>query len=58
LAGTGKTTVLRHIASFKKPGEKWIYLVFNKRNQLEAKESFPKDIESMTSHGFLKDVLN
>lgn len=57
LAGTGKTTVLKHIASFMKPGEQWLYLVFNKKNQLESQGKFPEGVTVMTSHGFLGQVL-
>lgn len=58
LAGSGKTTMLRHLASFKPPGEKWLYLVFNKKNQIEGAGKFPRDIEVLTSHAFLGRVLN
>jgi superfamily I DNA/RNA helicase/GNAT superfamily N-acetyltransferase/ssDNA-binding Zn-finger/Zn-ribbon topoisomerase 1 len=60
LAGTGKTSTLRHLASFKNPNEKWLYLVFNKKNQVEAssgKGKFPDGVEVMTSHSFLGRVL-
>lgn len=60
LAGSGKTTMLRHLASFKPPGEKWLYLVFNKKNQVEAstgKGKFPNGVEVKTSHSFLGQVL-
>lgn len=57
LAGTGKTTVLKHIASFMKPGEQWLYIVFNKKNQLESQGKFPSGVTVMTSHGFLGQVL-
>ena len=60
LAGSGKTTALRHLASFKQPGEKWLYLVFNKKNQVEAstgKGKFPNGVEVKTSHSFLGQVL-
>jgi superfamily I DNA/RNA helicase len=57
LAGSGKTTVLRHIASYKKPNERWLYLVFNKKNQVESKEKFPAGVDVMTSHSFLGQVL-
>lgn len=53
LAGTGKTSMLKHLASFKKPGEKWLYLVFGKQNQREAAKEFPPGIEIYTSHSFL-----
>lgn len=59
LAGTGKTTMLAHLASFKPPGEKWLYLVFNKKNAAEANESgkFPRGMDIMTSHSFVGGVL-
>ena len=60
LAGSGKTTMLRHLASFKDPNQKWLYLVFNKKNQVEAstgKGKFPNGVEVKTSHSFLGQVL-
>lgn len=60
LAGTGKTTLLRDLASFKDPKQKWLYLVFNKKNQVEAstgKGKFPNGVEVLTSHAFLGRVL-
>ncbi len=60
LAGTGKTTMLRDLASFKDPQEKWLYLVFNKKNQIESstgKGKFPNGVEVLTSHAFLGRVL-
>lgn len=58
LAGTGKTTVLKHLAwKFSKPGQKWLYLVFNSKNQVEAKEKFPPLVTVKTSHSFLGEVL-
>lgn len=57
LAGTGKTSMLRHLASFKPPNEKWLYIVFGKKNQTEGKEKFPPDVEVVTSHSFLGRVL-
>ena len=44
LAGTGKTSNLKHLASFIKPGEKWLYLVFNKKNQVESVNEFPNGV--------------
>lgn len=58
LAGTGKTTMLKHLASFIQPGEKWLYLVFNKKNQLESQNEFPKGVTVMTTHSFLGKLLN
>jgi superfamily I DNA/RNA helicase len=57
LAGTGKTTNLKHLASFIKPGEKWLYLVFNKKNQVESVAEFPAGVSVMTTHAFLGQVL-
>jgi hypothetical protein len=58
LAGTGKTTVLKHLASFKDPSEPWLYLVFNKKNQLEAEPDFKKiGVDVLTSHSFLGKML-
>lgn len=60
LAGTGKTTMLRDLASYKDPKEKWLYLVFNKKNQIESstgKGKFPNGVEVLTSHAFLGRVL-
>ena len=58
LAGTGKTTMLKHLASYKPKNEKWLYLVFNSKNQNEAVKEFPKNgIEIKTTHSFMGDVL-
>jgi superfamily I DNA/RNA helicase len=57
LAGTGKTTMLKHLSSYIKPGEKWLYVVFGKKNQLESENAFPKGVEVMTTHKFLGQVL-
>ena len=62
---THNTTALRSLANLAKPGEKWLYLVFNKKNQVEAKNGkgpggegrFPATIEVATSHSFLGQVL-
>ena len=66
LAGTGKTTMLKHLASYKKPGERWLYLVFNKKNQVEAtkldsttnERPFPAGVEVLTTHSFLGRLLD
>jgi superfamily I DNA/RNA helicase len=65
LAGTGKTTMLKHLASYKKPGERWLYLVFNKKNQVEAtklnaenERPFPPGVEVLTTHSFLGRLLD
>jgi hypothetical protein len=61
LAGTGKTTILKHLAAKFSGGKKWLYLVFNKKNAQEATsgdKAFPPNVETMTSHKFLARVLN
>ncbi len=57
LAGTGKTTMLKHLSSFIKPGERWLYLVFNKKNQVEASNEFPRGVDVATTHSYLGKVL-
>lgn len=57
LAGTGKTTMLKHLSSFIKPGEKWLYLVFNKKNQTESETKFPAGVDVLTTHAYLGRVL-
>lgn len=59
LAGTGKTTMLKHLAwKYGKPGQKWLYLVFNTKNKVEAKDAFPTAfVEVKTTNGFLGEVL-
>jgi superfamily I DNA/RNA helicase len=57
LAGTGKTTMLKHLSSFIKPGEKWLYLVFNKKNQVEGSKAFPAGVDVLTTHAFLGQLL-
>lgn len=58
LAGSGKTTILKHLAwKYGRPGDKWLYLVFNKKNQSEAVEKFPSFVDVRTTNGFLGEVL-
>lgn len=58
LAGTGKSSILKHLAwKYGKPGQKWLYLVFNKKNQVEATESFPGFVDVRTTNAFLGEVL-
>lgn len=56
-AGTGKTTMLKHLSSFIKPGEKWLYIVFGKKNQIESSTAFPKGVDVLTTHAFLGKLL-
>ena len=57
LAGAGKTTMLKDLASNAKPGERWLYLVFNKKNQQESKKAFPPGVDVFTSHSFLEQKV-
>lgn len=58
LAGTGKTTMLKHLAwKYGNPKQKWLYLVFNTKNKVEAKEKFPQWVEVATTNGFLGEIL-
>lgn len=58
LAGTGKTTILKHLAWKYGEGQKWLYLVFNTKNKIEAKEKFPPWVEVATTNGFLGKILD
>ena len=58
LAGTGKTTILKHLAwKYGSPEQKWLYLVFNTKNKVEAQEKFPPFVQVRTTNGFLGEVL-
>jgi superfamily I DNA/RNA helicase len=57
LAGSGKTSMLKHLSSYKKPNEKWLYLVFNKKNQIESNEAFPEGVDVLTTHAYLGRIL-
>lgn len=61
LAGSGKTTMLRHLASkYGNPAaHRWLYLVFNTKNKVEAKQKFPDDVVQVhTTNGFLGQILS
>lgn len=49
LAGTGKTSTLVYVA-LANPEEHILYIVFNKANQLEAVQRFPKNVSPRTTH--------
>lgn len=58
LAGTGKTTMLKHLAwKYGDPKQRWLYLVFNTKNKVEATEKFPSFVQVRTTNGFLGEVL-
>lgn len=60
LAGSGKTTTLKCLWEKygRGSGQKWLYLVFNKRNREEAKQKF-KGLEDniYTTNAFLNMIL-
>lgn len=59
LAGSGKTTMLKHLAWKYSKGQKWLYLVFNSKNKEEAKDEFPKyGVQVDTTNGWAgREVL-
>jgi hypothetical protein len=56
---THNTTMLKHLAwKYGKPGERWLYLVFNTKNKVEAQEKFPTSwVDVRTTNGFLGNLL-
>ena len=52
-AGGGKTSLLTHLASFRKEGESMMYLAFGKRNAVEGTKKLPRGVPSRTTHSFL-----
>lgn len=57
-AGSGKTTMLKHLAhKFGNQNQRWLYVVFNSKNKVEAKDQFPQFVDVRTSNGFLGEVL-
>lgn len=58
LAGTGKSSTLKHLAWKFSQGKKWLYLVFNTINKEEAKSEFPPNVQVETTNGFAgREVL-
>jgi hypothetical protein len=51
-AGSGKTTMLRHLASFRKPQQSVAYLAFGKKNAAEGRNKLPREVSCSTTHGF------
>jgi superfamily I DNA/RNA helicase len=52
LAGSGKTTMLKHLASFRKASQRMAYLAFNKKNAVEGAKKLPREVASLTTHAF------
>lgn len=58
LAGTGKTTMLKQLANtYGAPSEKWLYLVFNSKNQQEARKEFPQFVDVYTTNAYAGKIL-
>jgi hypothetical protein len=56
-AGGGKTTMLKHHASFRKSDQRIMYLAFNKKNAREGKKKLPREVQSLTTHSFMGGVI-
>lgn len=52
LAGSGKTTMLKHLASFREASQRIVYMAFNKKNAVEGAKKLPREVASMTTHRF------
>ena len=50
-AGTGKTSTLQEFSAIREKG-RFLYIVFNKANQVEAQKRFSYNVETSTSHSF------
>lgn len=51
-AGAGKTTMLKHLTSFRNQGRSMVYLAFGKKNASEGKKKLPRDVVCSTTHAF------
>jgi hypothetical protein len=51
-AGSGKTTMLKHLAAFCDAGQKIVYLTFNRKNAVEGSKKLPRWVDSSTTHRF------
>lgn len=51
-AGSGKTTMLKHLASLRKPRTSMVYLAFGKKNAAEGRKKMPRDVVCCTTHSF------
>ena len=52
-AGTGKTTVLKHLA-LKNPSLRFLLVAFNRSTQSHAAARFPSNVEARTAHSLAK----
>lgn len=56
-AGGGKTSLLSHLAAFRRPGKKYVYLAFGSKNAKEGKKKLPPEVNSRTTHSFVGLIL-
>jgi ssDNA-binding Zn-finger/Zn-ribbon topoisomerase 1 len=56
-AGGGKTTMLKDLASYRNPNERFVYQAFNSKNAADARKKFPTGTWSSTTHSHLLNVL-
>ncbi len=56
-AGGGKTTMLKHLASYRKNRQSMMYLAFNSKNAKEGRKKLPQEVPSMTTHAFCGQML-
>lgn len=57
-AGGGKTTMLKHLASFRSQAKAYIYLAFNSKNAKEGRRKMPRGCTSSTTHSFMGGVID
>lgn len=55
-AGSGKTTMLRHIAAFRQR-ERVVMLAFNRRNAKDGQKKLPRSVKCVTTHAFCSHFL-
>ncbi len=55
-AGTGKTSTLKKLANMV-PDSSILYLVYNTKNQIEAKKEFPENTDVMTTNSFCGKIV-
>lgn len=56
-AGGGKTFMLNYLLNYTNESQKCLYLVFGKKNQLEAEEKMPKHVRVSTLHSFGLSII-
>lgn len=56
-AGSGKTTMLKHLTAFRKQGSKVVYLAFGRKNAAEGRKKLPREVPSLSTHSFCSQWL-